>query len=76
MTTIILNGNIYQEADHGRFEASLIDNGEEIARTYGDTVQMFSGIYEDVKLWAESYGIENIERPYFARDNGNGKYIY
>ena len=62
------NNHILRRAGH--------DNGEEIARTYGDTVQMFSGIYEDVKLWAESYEIEKIELPFFARDNGNGKYIY
>lgn len=77
MTTIILNGRIYQEAEHGRFDAALIDNGVEIARTYGgEVVQMFSGIYEDVRAWADSYDIENIERPFFATDKGNGVYIY
>lgn len=61
MTTIELNGRTYNEADHGRFEASLIDNGIEIARTEGDVVLMFSGRYEDVTLWAESYGIEEVK---------------
>ena len=62
MTTIEINGRTYQEADRGRFDASLIDNGEEIAYTYGgDTVVMLSGNADDVKVWAESYGIETIE---------------
>lgn len=61
MTTIIINGRTYQEAEHGRFDAALIDNGVEIARTYGDTVQMFTGIWEDVKAWADSFDIETVE---------------
>ena len=76
MTTIIINGRTYQEADHGRFEAALIDNGQEIARTYGDTVQMFSGIYEDVKAWADSYDIDTVDLPCFATDKGRGNYTY
>lgn len=61
MTTIEINGRTYQEADRGRFDASLIDNGSEIAYTYGDRVIMVSGRAEDVKAWAESYNIETIE---------------
>ena len=55
---IKINGNIYDEADHGRFEAALIDNGEMIAVTRGDEVVMYSGILADVQAWAESYGID------------------
>lgn len=62
-TTIILNGHTYQEAERGRWETTLLDNGEEIAHTAGDTVIMYSGNPEDIALWAESYGItEIIER--------------
>ena len=56
-TPIILNGHTYTEAERGRFDASLIDNGEEIARTDGGRVIMFSGIIADVLLWAESLDI-------------------
>ncbi len=62
MATIEINNRTYQEADKGRFEAALIDNGEMIAYTDGDKIVMLSGIYEDVKLWAESYDIETIEK--------------
>ena len=76
-TKITLNGRIYYEAEHGRFDAALLDDDTEIARTYGDnTVQMFTGIYEDVKAWADSYGIEKIETPYFARETAPGVYTY
>ena len=61
VTTIELNGHEYQEAERGRFEAALVDNGEEIAHTNGDEVIMYSGNYEDVKLWAESYDIHAIK---------------
>lgn len=61
MTKIIeLNGRIYEEADHGRFDVSLLDNGEEIARTSGDEVIWFRGKREDIELWANSYDIEKI----------------
>ena len=60
MYTIELNGNTYQEADRGRFDASLIDNGVEIAYTEGDSVVMLSGNIDDVTLWADSYDISNI----------------
>lgn len=63
LTPIILNGNYYSEADHGRFEASLILNGEEIARTCGDTVIMYDATRAaDIALWAESYDIEIVEQ--------------
>ena len=70
MHRIELNGTGYLEAEHGRFEACLIEetagysdviNGEMIAYTAGDTVIMLSGKYEDVALWAESYDISDIE---------------
>lgn len=60
MSTIELNGHTYQEADRGRFEASLIDNGEEIAYTNGEEIVMLSGVYDDIKLWADSYEIDTI----------------
>ena len=69
--TTTRSANILRSSQH------LIDNGVEIARTYGsDCVQMFCGVYEDVKAWAESMDIETIETPYFAVDNGNGTYTY
>lgn len=58
MRDIELNGRTYQEADHGRFDASLIDNGEEIARTNYDRIIWYSGLYADVCAWAEYYGID------------------
>ena len=62
MRPIEINGHYYQEADHGRFEASLISNGEEIARTEGDAVIWFGGCpREDVEAWADSFDIERIE---------------
>ena len=57
MGTIELNGRTYQEADHGHFEAALIDSGEMIAYTDGDHVVMLSGNRQDVELWADSYDL-------------------
>ena len=65
MATIEINGRTYQEADRGRFDASLIDNGSEIAYTYGERVIMVSGRAEDVKAWAESY--LNVALEYFRK---------
>ena len=59
---IELNGNTYQEADRGRFEASLIDNGVEIAYTECGSVVMLSGDIDDVTAWADSYDISDIKR--------------
>lgn len=62
MTKIELNGRAYGEDEKGRFEAILIDLDtlEVLAETSCDTVKMYSGIREDVELWADSYGIEII----------------
>lgn len=63
MMRIELNGRAYGEDEKGRFEAVLIDldTMEVIAETSGDVVKMYSGIREDVELWADSYGIDTIE---------------
>ena len=63
MTRIELNGRAYGEDEKGRFEAVLInlDTMEVLAETSGDVVKMYSGIREDIQLWADSYGIETIE---------------
>ncbi len=63
MKRIELNGRAYGEDEKGRFEAVLIDldTMEVLAETSGDVVKMYSGIREDVELWADSYGIETIE---------------
>lgn len=63
MMRIELNNRAYGEDQKGRFEAVLIDidTMEVLAETSGDVVKMYSGIREDVELWADSYGIETIE---------------
>lgn len=60
-TTININGNKYKQADYGRFEAALIDNGEVIAVTRGNEVVMYRGILEDVQEWAEMCDCDRVE---------------
>ena len=61
MYLIEINGTTYKEAEHGRFDASLLQGDEEIARTSGDSVLYYSGKLSDVMKWAESYDINRIE---------------
>ena len=60
LQTIEINGRTYQEAERGKFDAILLDNGEEIAGTYDDSVILYSGLLEDIKLWAESFDLHKV----------------
>lgn len=60
MTTIEINGRTYQEGERGRFDAFLIQEGEAIAHTEYDRVIWYAGRREDVQVWAESFGINEI----------------
>lgn len=59
---IELNGTIYTEVERGRFEATLLNGiGREVAHTEGNKVIMYRGNWDDVRTWADSYDIEEIE---------------
>lgn len=62
MTKIKLNGRVYGQDEKGRFETVLINlvTFDVIAETNGDTVKMYSGIREDVELWADFYDIQTV----------------
>ncbi len=51
-----INNNDYEEYESGRFDSSLVCDGEEVARTYGDIIRGFNKIHEEaIKAWAKWY---------------------
>lgn len=52
-------GNGYYECERGRFEASLVYYGKEVARTYGDTIIAYGKQHSaEIEEWAEEYDLQ------------------
>ena len=52
-------GNGYYECEHGRFDASLVYDNKEIARTYGELILAYDRKHiAEITEWANEYGYD------------------